>query len=108
MTMPAVKVRQALGEEPIFQVGDQVRISVRFPIGHYRVPVYIRGKRGSVEMLLKPMSLNNEEEGYGRNAGNKGHYYRVGILLSELWPEYSGPSHDRVVIEVFQNWLERI
>ena len=103
-----IPVVKALGEQPALQVGDRVRILVRFPIGHYRVPLYIRGKQGVVEKLLRPMALNNEEEGFGRNAGCKGHYYRVGILLSELWPDYSGPAQDRLVIEVFETWLERI
>jgi nitrile hydratase subunit beta len=31
-------VVKAQGEEPVFKAGDAVRISVRFPIGHFRVP----------------------------------------------------------------------
>jgi len=34
----------ALGEQPIFRPGDTVRILTRLPIGHYRVPTYLRGK----------------------------------------------------------------
>ena len=37
---------KAQGEEPVFKARDAVRVSVRFPIGHFRVPTYIRGKRG--------------------------------------------------------------
>jgi nitrile hydratase len=99
---------KALGEEPAFMAGDRVRISVRYPVGHYRVPAYIRGKHGIVDVLLRPAAVNNEEEGFGRNAGSKGHYYRVGIPLTELWPGYAGPSQDRLIIEVFESWLERI
>ncbi|BFM41123.1 SH3-like domain-containing protein [Synechocystis sp. LKSZ1] len=99
---------KALCEESDFKVGDRVRIAMRFPIGHYRVPTYVRGKQGVVKMILNPMAINNEEEGYGRNAGIKGRYYRVGILLSELWPGYTGPPQDQLVIEVFETWLERI
>lgn len=100
-------VRTALGEEAEFQAGDSVSISVRYPIGHYRVPRYIRGKRGIVESVIKPMAVNNEEEGFGRNAGCKGHYYRVAIPLTELWPGYSGPPSDNLRIEIFGTWLER-
>ena len=107
-TPSGLRVVKALGEEPAFKAGDRVRISVRFPIGHYRVPHYVRGKQGVVEKILSPVAVHNEEEGYGRNAGIKGHYYRVGILLLELWPEYAGPAQDRLVIEVFETWLERI
>jgi nitrile hydratase len=58
----------ALGKEPIFGPGDRIRISTRSPVGHYRAPVYLRGKTGSVEA---------EQEGYGRNAGSKLHYFRI-------------------------------
>lgn len=107
-TPTRLRVTKALGEEPAFQVGDPVRISMRFPIGHYRVPHYVRGKQGVVEKILSPMAVNNEEEGYGRNVGIKGYYYRVGLQLSELWPDYAGPARDRLVIEIFETWLERI
>jgi hypothetical protein len=103
-----VQVLRALWEEPALKAGDSVRISVRFPVGHYRVPAYIRGKRGIVDLIIKRTAVNNEEEGFGRNAGSKGHYYRVAILLTELWPGYAGPPQDRLVIEVFETWLERI
>src|SRR5687767_1550316 len=89
--IPIVKAR---GEEPLFKVGDNVRISVRYPVGHYRVPRYVRGKRGSVEAVIEPAAVNNEEEGFGRNAGSKGHYYRIAIALVELWPEYAGSPQD--------------
>jgi len=82
-------VRKAEGEEPIFKAGDQIRISVRYPIGHARVPNYIRGTRGMVDAVIEPAAVNNEEEGFGRNAGNKRHYYRIAIPLNELWPGYT-------------------
>jgi len=102
---PIVK---AAGEAPAFQVGDAVRVSLRYPVGHYRVPMYIRGKRGRVEKVIEPAAVNNEEEGFGRNAGSKLHYYRIAILLSELWPDYRGAAADGLRIEIFETWLERI
>jgi hypothetical protein len=98
----------ALGEIPIFQPGDHVRILYRSPIGHYRVPIYLRGKRGSVESVIEPTAVNNEEEGYGRNAGSKRHYYRVAVPMTEIWPDYVGSPRDGLRIEVFETWLERI
>lgn len=99
---------KGMGEEPIFKAGDDVKISVRFPVGHYRVPTYVRGKRGSVEAVIDPAAINNEEEAFGRNAGSKLHYYRIAIPLTELWKGYAGPAHDGLRIEVFETWLERI
>jgi nitrile hydratase subunit beta len=68
----------ALGEDPIFQPGDQIRISECSPIGHYRMPSYLRGKSGSVEAVIEPTAVDNKEEAFGRDAGSKRHYDRRG------------------------------
>jgi hypothetical protein len=106
-TDPLPGVVKAAGEEAIFKPGDNVKIDLRFPIGHYRVPTYVRGKNAVVEAVIDPPAVNNEEEGFVRNAGSKLHYYRVAILLSELWPHYSGNLKDALRIEIFETWLER-
>jgi nitrile hydratase len=98
----------ALNEAPIFRPGDAVRILTRSPVGHYRVPLYLRGKTGSVEMVIRPAGIDNEEEGFGRNAGVKRHYYRIAIPMNEIWPTYAGSPRDGLRIEVFETWLERI
>lgn len=104
---PLPNIVHAEGEEPLFKVGDEVKIAMRFPIGHYRVPTYIRGKRGRVEALIEPRAVNNEEEGFGLNAGLKRQYYRLAFPLTELWPGYVASPHDKLLIEVFETWLER-
>ncbi len=101
-------VVRATGETPRFGVGDAVRILSRQPIGHYRVPTYLRGKAGAVEAVIQPAAVNNEEEGFGRNAGQKRHYYRLAISMVEIWPAYRGALHDSLRIEVFETWLERM
>jgi nitrile hydratase len=98
----------ALGEQPIFRAGDRIRVLHREPIGHYRVPLYLRGKTGTVERVIEPAGLDNQEEGYGRNAGSKLHYYRVAFPMAEIWPDYAGSPRDGLRIEVFETWLERI
>jgi nitrile hydratase len=97
----------ALGEAPIFQIGDRIRIATRSPIGHYRVPRYLRGKVGSVEAVIEPAGIDNEEEGHGRNAGIKRHYYRIAVPMTKIWPDYVGSPRDGLRIEVFETWLER-
>jgi nitrile hydratase subunit beta len=101
------EVVRALGEDPLFREGDMVRVATRSPIGHFRVPNYVRGKRGRVEAVIEPRAINNEDEGFGRNAGEKRHYYRIAIPMSELWENYRGSPHDGLWIEVFETWLER-
>jgi nitrile hydratase len=103
----ALVIVTATDEEPLFAIGDELRIATRFPIGHYRVPFPLRGKRGVVEAIVKP-GIDNEEEGYGRNAGRKRHYYRLAIPLRTIWPRYSGPDRDSLRIEVFESWLGRV
>jgi nitrile hydratase len=104
---PLPKIVHADGEEPLFKAGDNVKISIRYPIGHFRAPNYIRGKRGRVEAVIEPRAVNNEDEGFGRNAGTKRYYYRIAIPLAELWPGYAGSKSDGLRIEVFETWLER-
>jgi hypothetical protein len=101
-------VVSAFGEEAILQIGDRVRILNRSPIGHYRVPIYLRGKTGSVEAVIEPAGIDNEEEGYGRNAGSKRHYYRIAIPMTGIWSDYVGSPRDGLRIEIFETWLERI
>jgi nitrile hydratase len=95
------------GELAKFAAGDTVRVLTLSPIGHYRLPLYLRGKTGVIETVLTPMAVDNEEEGYGRNAGSKGHYYRVAFRMADVWPGYVGGLGDSLRIEIFETWLER-
>ena len=88
--------------------GDRIRILTRSPVGHYRVPLYLRGKAGVVETVIEPAGIDNEEEAYGRNAGMKRHYYRIALPMTEIWADYEGSPRDGLHIEVFETWLERI
>jgi hypothetical protein len=95
------------GEAALFKPGDRVRVAWRFPIGHYRAPRYIRGKSGLVESVIEPRAVNNEEEGFGRNAGSRRHYYRVALSMEELWQGDAESVQDQLKIEVFETWLEK-
>jgi len=107
---PAIKIEgpvPALGELPAFKPGESVRIARRRPIGHYRVPLYLRGKTGMVEYAIQPVAVDNEQEGFGRNAGSRLHYYRIGFSMAEVWPDYAGQPADQLFIEVYETWIER-
>src|SRR4051812_16373211 len=103
-----LRVVPALQELPAFCVGDAVRILTRSPVGHYRVPQYLRGRIGRIASVLEPSAVDNEEEGYGRNAGSKRHYYRISFPMLDVWPTYAGSPRDNLLIEVFETWLERV
>jgi nitrile hydratase subunit beta len=102
------KVVTATGEKHAFDVGESVRVGNLVPIGHYRVPTYLRGKVGRVIKVIEPSLIDNEEEGYGRNAGNRRHYYRVSVLMTQIWSDYEGSPRDELQIEVYETWLERL
>ena len=103
---PLTGITYALGEEPLFQPGQHVRVANRYPAGHYRLPLYLRGKSGVVKAVIEPVAVDNEAEGFGRNAGSKRHYYRVAFPLTEVWPRYGGRPSDSLYIEIFESWLE--
>jgi len=95
----------AIEDEPAFHSGERIRIAARSAIGNYRVPIYLRGKQGTVESLIEADDATDEG---GRGAGSPCHYYRVAMLMSELWPDYTGSPRDGLRVEVFETWLERI
>ena len=103
----AGEVVLASGEQPAFEIGDRLRVMKRSPIGHYRVPRYLRGKIGVVEAVIHPAAVDNEEEAFGRNAGSRSFYYRMAFRMTDVWPGYAGSPRDGLRIEVFQTWLEK-
>jgi nitrile hydratase len=103
-----VGIVPALNERPSFLPGDSVRVTTRSPIGHYRVPGYLRGRSGTVLSIIEPPMVDNETEGYGQNAGSRRYYYRVSFPLRSLWAAYDGAPADELRIEIFETWLERI
>ncbi len=93
---------------PRLRVGQRVRVGNLTPVGHYRVPTYLRGKEAVIEAIMSPRAVNNEEEGFGRNAGSLGVYYRIAVPMTEIWKDYAGSPGDNLRIEVFENWLEEV
>ena len=94
------------GELPIFGIGDRIRIASKAPIGHYRVPNYLRGKSAVIESIIARSALDNEAEGFGHNAGLKRHYYRIAVAMTAVWASYEGSPRDGLRVEVFEGWLE--
>ena len=89
-----------------FQVGERVRIADRTPPVHHRVPSYVKGKVGSIERVC---GLHGQPERFIRGDGNPAQrIYRVRIQQQDLWSNYSGTARDKLEVEIFEHWLERI
>jgi nitrile hydratase subunit beta len=88
-----------------FAAGDRVRVRALFPPGHCRAPFYARGRTGSV-LGLADRQPDPEELAYGRPGLPALPVYRVGFAQGELWPDYAGDARDRVVVAVYEPWLE--
>jgi nitrile hydratase len=98
----------AFGEAPIFRPGDPIRISTRSPISDYRMPFYLRGKRGTVEALIEPSAARLAETGHSRSGESRQRSYRLAIPMTEIWPDYVGSPRDGLRIEVCEPWLTRM
>ncbi len=88
-----------------FAPEQRVRVRADYPPGFLRTPSYCRGKAGTVERVL-PAVVNPEESAYGRTDGPKKVLYRVRFALHDLWPDYAGPRHDAVEVEILEHWIE--
>jgi nitrile hydratase len=88
-----------------FAEGDVVRVREDYPIGHFRTPVYIRGKTGVVTRRFG--AYGNPETLAFTLPGEKTHVYEVRFRQVEIWPDYKGSERDSVHIDLQDNWLEQ-
>ena len=88
-----------------FEPGQRVRVAARPHVGHHRTPGYVKGKTGRVERVHASFA-NPETRAYGADGHPAQTLYLIGFDQRELWPEYRGDGRDRVLIDVFEHWLE--
>jgi nitrile hydratase subunit beta len=89
-----------------FGMGDKVRVLHLGKSGHIRTPFYVRGKVGEIAQCCGCF-LNPEQLAVGDTGGPAVPLYRVRFPFSELWPDYAGPSHDALYIEIYDHWLAK-
>lgn len=85
--------------------GDTVRVSERPHEGHHRTPAYLKGRTGTVERVNARFA-NPETRAYGAEGTPPRRLYLVGFEMSELWPDYRGNPEDRLLVDLFEQWLE--
>jgi len=89
-----------------FRVGERVKVTKAYPLGHLRTPYYIRGCSGEIERLCGSFP-NPEELAQMRDGLPEIPLYRVRFRQNEVWPDYRGDAKDVVEIEIYQHWLEK-
>jgi nitrile hydratase len=98
--------RAARLDDPVpasFQVGQEVRARNIHPLGHTRIPRYVRGRRGAVAIdhgvFLFP-------DTHAAGTGTKPqHVYSVRFAARELWgPDAS--ARDSVHVDLWDDYLE--
>ena len=90
-----------------FNLGEPVRIRPAFPPGHVRTPYFVRGHQGIIESFCG-IYPNPEERAYGRDGKPDLALYRVSIEQTNLWADYSGTAKDKLLVDIFEHWLEPI
>lgn len=86
-----------------FAVGDAVAAKVMNPLGHTRLPRYVRGRRGRIESIDGCFVFPDT------NAARQGEHptwlYTVGFDAAELWGPEADPG-GRVTIAAFEPYLD--
>jgi len=92
--------QRSLGRPPRFRIGDPVRARDIHPVGHTRLPRYVRGHRGVVT-LAHPAFVFPDTHAHGR--GDDPQYvYAVEFSAADLW----GDGDHVVSVDLFEPYLE--
>ena len=88
-----------------FEIGDRVMVKAENPGGSSRTPFFIRGKKGVVVYNHGPAG-NPRDLSYGGTGEPKLPLYGVSFHMAHLYDEDPDFLHDRVIVDVWEDWLE--
>ena len=88
---------------PKFKVGDVIRAKNMHPVGHTRLPRYVRGKQGTVEEIYEYWRVDDTPPAGQDHAIEP--LYRVKFEARELWGEEAEPNQV-LYIDMFESYLE--
>ena len=91
--------------EPKYQVGDNVKVQLRFPPGHIRTPEYIRGKEGVVSRYFGNFR-NPEQLAYGKDGLPLHPLYWISFSVNDVWAHQPAEKQDKLLIEISEHWLD--
>ena len=90
-----------------YRLNELVKVRVASPPGHFRTPTYIQGKTGQI-VALCGVFPNPESLAHAGSGLPKQPLYRVEFEQSEVWAEYQGPAKDKILVDIYQPWLEPV
>jgi nitrile hydratase subunit beta len=89
--------------EPRFKVGDAVTVTNANPMGHTRVPRYIRGKQGVIHRLHEAFVFPDAN---AHGSKQPDHLYTVRFSAQEVWGKEADP-RDSVYVDLFEAYLTK-
>jgi nitrile hydratase beta subunit len=89
--------------KPKFPPGTIVKAKAMAPLGHTRIPRYVRGKVGVVEAIHGLFILPDAKVHEGIDLYQT--VYRVRFISQDLWGEDASPQ-DKLYIELWEDYLE--
>ena len=92
---------------PGFKLGDRVAVKQRVTGGSNRTPFFIRGKKGVVAYYHGPAG-NPRDLAYGGTGEPELPLYTVSFHMAHLYDEDPDFLHDRVLVDVWEDWLEAV
>ena len=96
-------LEQQASTAPLFSVGDEIVVRNIHPVGHTRLPRYVRGKRGKIAGIYGAQGLQDEPT---IADGSPQHVYSVVFEASELWGR-NAESNQRLYIDMWECWMDR-
>ncbi|MFJ9680564.1 nitrile hydratase subunit beta [Streptomyces sp. NPDC101194] len=93
---------RSVDDSPVFAVGERVRAKDMSPPGHTRLPGYVRGHAGTVE-LIQPAAVLPDTNAHFLGE-NPQHVYSVRFDSCELWGADAEPF--ALTAELYESYLE--
>ena len=86
-----------------FQIGQRVQTRNMHPVGHTRLPRYVRAKPGTIDRDHGVFVFPDTNANF---LGEKPqHVYSVRFAMSELWGQQAAP-HDALYLDLWEDYLE--
>ena len=100
---PNLATQAAPSADARFQARQRVRARNLNPVGHTRLPRYVRGKTGTIERNRGVFALQDTvTDGSGQRMQ---HVYTVRFAAKDLWGEQANPG-DSIYVDMWEDYLE--